>query len=104
MSTIEDEVNHAPTQENDALTGIESALTGILAPGSSLHPKFLAVLDGAFASLFVILILLAFLTSGNLHIFALIFIELCLWASVKWYVCLCRDWDNVTESLYNTGL
>ncbi|KAJ6599263.1 hypothetical protein DFH09DRAFT_871923, partial [Mycena vulgaris] len=58
----------------------------ILKPGSSLNPQFLFVLDLAFASLLFILLALAVLTSGNLHIFALIAIELALWASVKWYV------------------
>ncbi|KAJ6539141.1 hypothetical protein B0H19DRAFT_1269492 [Mycena capillaripes] len=58
----------------------------ILTPGSSLHPQFLFVLDIAFAALLFILLGLAVLTSGNLHIFALIAIELGLWASVKWFV------------------
>jgi len=58
----------------------------ILKPGSSLHPKFLLVLDIAFVALLLILLGLAFLTAGNLHIFALIGIELALWASVKWFV------------------
>jgi hypothetical protein len=58
----------------------------ILQPGSSLNPVFLNVLDGAFAALLLVFIMLAFLTSGNLHVFALMFIELALWASVKWYV------------------
>ncbi|KAJ7937254.1 hypothetical protein B0H13DRAFT_1699027 [Mycena leptocephala] len=58
----------------------------ILKPGSSLDPKFLFVLDSAFAALLFILLALAVLTAGNLHIFALIAIELALWASVKWFV------------------
>jgi hypothetical protein len=57
----------------------------ILKPGSSLDPKFLFVLDSAFVALLFILLALAVLTAGNLHIFALIAIELALWASVKWY-------------------
>ncbi|KAJ7507544.1 hypothetical protein B0H11DRAFT_1967607 [Mycena galericulata] len=63
-----------------------SFFSDILKPGSSLHPQFLFVLDLAFASLLCILVALAFLTSGNLHFFALIAIELGLWASVKWFV------------------
>ncbi|KAJ6510016.1 hypothetical protein C8R47DRAFT_1096428 [Mycena vitilis] len=58
----------------------------ILTPGSSLNPQFLLVLDLAFAGLLFILSALAVLTSGNLHIFGLIAIELGLWASVKWFV------------------
>ncbi|KAJ7667793.1 hypothetical protein DFH06DRAFT_1085435 [Mycena polygramma] len=58
----------------------------ILKPGSSLNPQFLLVLDLAFAGLLFILSALAVLTAGNLHIFALIAIELGLWASVKWFV------------------
>lgn len=56
----------------------------ILQPGSSLHPTFLLFVDGAFTVLLVVFLILIFLTSGNPHIFALIAIELCLWASVKW--------------------
>ena len=59
-------------------------LSTILKPGSSLHPTFLLVLDGAFAVLFFVLLWLAYLTNGNLHIFALTAIELALWGSVKW--------------------
>jgi hypothetical protein len=58
----------------------------ILEPGSSLDPTFLLVVDGAFASLFAVLVALAVLTRGNHHLVFLIFIELALWASVKWYV------------------
>ncbi|KAJ7117392.1 hypothetical protein C8R43DRAFT_902026 [Mycena crocata] len=63
----------------------ESFFADILKPGSSLNPQFLLLLDLAFAALLFILLSLAVLTSGNLHIFALIAIELALWASVKWY-------------------
>ncbi|KAJ7276188.1 hypothetical protein B0H12DRAFT_1227365 [Mycena haematopus] len=61
-------------------------LSDILKPGSSLQPRFLLVLDLAFVALLFILVALAFLTAGNFHIFALIAIELALWASVKWFV------------------
>lgn len=64
----------------------ESFVANILKPGSSLNPTFLAILDGAFVSLFVVLLALAFLSSGSIHVFALLGIELCLWASVKWCV------------------
>ncbi|EAU84594.1 hypothetical protein CC1G_00113 [Coprinopsis cinerea okayama7 len=74
--------SEVPTGENP----LESFFNNILKPGSSLQPTFLAIVDGAFAVLLVILLSLAFLTSGNPHIFALIFIELALWASVKWFV------------------
>ncbi|KAH9483043.1 V-type ATPase assembly factor PKR1 [Psilocybe cubensis] len=60
--------------------------SNILQPGSSLHPTFLLFVDGAFSVLLVVFLILIFLTSGNPHIFALIAIELCLWASVKWFV------------------
>ena len=56
----------------------------ILKPGSSLNPTFLLIVDGAFTFLLVVFITLAFLTAGNIHIFALMGIELALWASVKW--------------------
>ncbi|KAF8076186.1 hypothetical protein FPV67DRAFT_1664480 [Lyophyllum atratum] len=63
-----------------------SFFANILKPGSSLHPTFLAILDAVFAFLFLVFIALAFVTSGNPHIFALMVIELALWASVKWFV------------------
>jgi len=62
----------------------ESFFAAVLEPGSSLNPTFLAILDVAFACLFVVLLVLALLTSGNLHVFVLLGIELGLWASVKW--------------------
>ena len=79
--------NENPTstiESPDATSGLEAFFNNILTPGSSLQTTFLAIVDGTFASLFVILALLAFLTSGNIHIFALMLIELSLWASVKW--------------------
>lgn len=56
----------------------------ILQPGSSLNPAFLNILDGAFVALLLVFVMLAFVTSGNPHIFALMLVELGLWASVKW--------------------
>ncbi|KIM91002.1 hypothetical protein PILCRDRAFT_1228 [Piloderma croceum F 1598] len=64
----------------------ESFFSTILKPGSSLHPTFLLIVDGAFAFLLVVFIALAFMTAGNIHIFALMGIELALWASIKWFV------------------
>lgn len=64
-----------------------SSLFGpVLEPGSSFNPAFLLVVDGAFAFLFVVLVAMAVLTQGNVHLIVLTFIELALWASVKWYV------------------
>ncbi|KAF8192435.1 hypothetical protein BJ912DRAFT_261025 [Pholiota molesta] len=58
----------------------------ILKPGSSLHPTFLLIVDCAFLLLLLVFIALIFVTGGNLHVFALIAIELGLWGSVKWFV------------------
>lgn len=73
----------------------------ILEPGSSLNPKFLLVVDATFASLFFVLVVFAVLTQGNIHLIFLTFIELALWASVKWYVIprsgsrrLAADWNT----------
>ncbi|KAF8974774.1 hypothetical protein BDZ97DRAFT_1647461 [Flammula alnicola] len=63
-----------------------SFFSNILQPGSSLHPTFLLIVDCAFLILLLVFVTLAFLTRGNLHIFALIVIELGLWGSVKWFV------------------
>ncbi|EJD01214.1 uncharacterized protein FOMMEDRAFT_88480 [Fomitiporia mediterranea MF3/22] len=64
----------------------ESFFSNLLKPGSSLSPTFLLVLDGAFAILLTIFVILLFLLSGSMHIVVLIGVELCLWASVKWWV------------------
>lgn len=58
----------------------------ILESGSSFNPTFLLVVDGVFISLFVVLASFTVLTRGNIHLIFLTFIELALWASVKWYV------------------
>jgi uncharacterized membrane protein len=62
----------------------ESFFANILKPGSSLNPTFLLIVDGAFTFLLLVFMALAFMTAGNIHIFALMGIELALWASVKW--------------------
>lgn len=59
-------------------------LSNILTPGSSLNPTFQLILDVAFALLLLVLVGLAILTKGSFHVLALIAIEGCLWASVKW--------------------
>ena len=61
-----------------------SLFSNILTPGSSLHPTFLLAVDGAFGLLLLVFIGLAILTKGNFHVLALMCIEGCLWASVKW--------------------
>ena len=63
----------------------DNFISTILKPGSSLHPTFLFIVDAAFLCLLLVLVTLVFLTAQNPHIFALIFIEFCLWGSVKWY-------------------
>ncbi|TEB35455.1 hypothetical protein FA13DRAFT_1788093 [Coprinellus micaceus] len=85
-NTGEHEAVSTPGGEASDASSLDSFFSNILTPGSSLHPTFQIILDGAFAALFTILLTLAILTSGNPHIFALIIIELALWASVKWFV------------------
>jgi len=72
------------TQTNFNSEG-ESFFATLLNPGSSLHPTFLILLDGAFVALLSIFVILLCLTR-SLHIVVLMGIELALWASVKWYV------------------
>ncbi|PPQ95508.1 hypothetical protein CVT26_008536 [Gymnopilus dilepis] len=74
------------TNEATQADSLASFFSNILSPGSSLHPTFLLIVDCAFLLLLLLFITLAFVTSGNPHIFALMGIELCLWASVKWFV------------------
>lgn len=59
-------------------------ISTLLAPGSSLNPTFLLILDGSFALLLAVLLLLLWLSSMSLHVAALIAIEVGLWVSVKW--------------------
>ncbi|KAJ7095195.1 hypothetical protein B0H15DRAFT_828470 [Mycena belliarum] len=75
-----------------------SFFADVLKPGSSLQPQFILILDTAFVSLFCILILLVVLT-GSLHVYALIAIELALWASVKWFVNELRNTPIPTEDV-----
>ncbi|KAL0949599.1 hypothetical protein HGRIS_009646 [Hohenbuehelia grisea] len=65
---------------------LDSFFANILTPGSSTQPIFLLILDVIFALLLFVLISLAYITSGNVHMIALTAIELGLWASVKWFV------------------
>ena len=75
-------IQHKMTEDHsDAF----SFLSNILRPGSSLQPTFLIIVDCTFLLLLLIFITLALVTSGNLHVLILMAIELCLWASVKWY-------------------
>lgn len=67
----------APSSENDLFSNI-------LAPGSSLNPTFLLVVDGVLALLTLTLLSLIIATRGNVHLIALLFIELALWVSIKW--------------------
>ena len=59
-------------------------LSNILAPGSSLNPTFLLVVDVVLALLSLTLGSLAIITGGNVHLIALLFITLALWVSIKW--------------------
>ena len=59
-------------------------LSNILAPGSSLNPTFLLIVDVVLALLSFTLGSLAIVTGGNVHLIALLFITLALWVSIKW--------------------
>ncbi|KAI0829372.1 hypothetical protein BC628DRAFT_1417106 [Trametes gibbosa] len=72
-----------PNLTEDARGGF---FDNILAPGSSLDPTFLLIVDGALGLLLLVLFGLLVLTRGNIHLVFLIIIECCLWASVKWFV------------------
>lgn len=76
----------ADAKHEDEGSQSTSFFGSILEPGSSLNPRFLLVVDATFASLFFVLVVSAVLTQGNIHLVFLTFIELALWASVKWYV------------------
>jgi hypothetical protein len=71
-------VQHAPSDQDDFLSNL-------LAPGSSLNPTFLVVVDGVLALLALTLVSLVIATGGNVHLIALLVIELALWVSIKWW-------------------
>lgn len=64
----------------------DDIFTQLLTPGSSRYPFLIAVLNGAFAFLLCVFLGLLWITGGNFHIFVLIGIEGCLYASIQWYV------------------
>ncbi|KAG9015781.1 hypothetical protein FRB93_012346 [Tulasnella sp. JGI-2019a] len=59
-------------------------LDNILTPGSTRKPEWVLALNLAFAALFGVFLGLLWITGGNKHIWVMIGIEGCLWASVKW--------------------
>ncbi|CAE6486573.1 unnamed protein product [Rhizoctonia solani] len=75
-----------PETETDAGSAIPAIFSEILKPGSSRHPVFLMIVDGALALLLSVLLSLLYLTKGNVHVIALIGIEICLWGSIKWFL------------------
>lgn len=77
--------NPGASAEVDPASDEVSFFANILTPGSSFHPTFLLIADGAFVALFFILLSLLFLTR-SLHFAILIAVEGGLWLSVKWFV------------------
>lgn len=75
----------SPMSESSAAADSDF-LSNILAPGSSLNPTFLLVVDVVLALLSLTLGSLAIATGGNVHLIALLFIALALWVSIKWFV------------------
>ncbi|KAF8605516.1 hypothetical protein BDV93DRAFT_521811 [Ceratobasidium sp. AG-I] len=74
------------SEDTHADSGLPSVFAEILKPGSSRNPVFLLIVDGALALLLSVLLSLLYMTSGNVHIIALITIECCLWGSIKWFL------------------
>jgi hypothetical protein len=72
MDEPNDRDKDTSSQQNDFFANI-------LAPGSSLNPTFLLVVDGVLALLALTLLSLVVVTGGNVHLIALLFIELALW-------------------------
>jgi hypothetical protein len=72
------------SESPSAADGDSDFLSNILAPGSSLNPTFLLVVDVVLALLSLTLGSLAIVTGGNVHLIALLFIALALWVSIKW--------------------
>jgi hypothetical protein len=74
----------ADSERDSSQSSQNDFLSNILEPGSSLNPHFLLVVDGVLALLALTLLSLVIATGGNVHLIALLFIELALWVSIKW--------------------
>lgn len=83
-ASLGQDTNTEETTEPQPPTAVESFFSTILTPGSSLNPTFLLIVDLVLALLLGTFLVLAILTHGNIHVLALMGIELGLWASIKW--------------------
>ena len=101
MSSDTQIVSTEETTSKEMVDTSAGFVSQILTPGSSLHPTFLLILDGAFATLLCVFLALLFLTRGSVHIMVLIGIEGCLWASIKWCV-VCWS-DGVLDAEHAEG-
>lgn len=87
ISSVQD-TDTGEAAEAQPATAVESIITSILTPGSSLNPTFLLIVDLVLALLLGTFLVLAILTRGNIHVLVLMGIELGLWASIKWSLIL----------------
>ncbi|KAG8930572.1 hypothetical protein FRC03_003099 [Tulasnella sp. 419] len=79
------ETNNADT----SAPPLDDFVSSLLTPGSTRHKFWIAALDAAFAFLLIVFLWQLYLTwgtSNRKHVLALIGIEGCLWASIKWFV------------------
>lgn len=62
----------------------DAVIDSILQPG--LNPRLRAIMNQTFYALFAVLGLLLILTSGNLHVVALLTLAIALFYSIDWFL------------------
>ncbi|KAI8588736.1 ER protein Pkr1-domain-containing protein, partial [Geranomyces variabilis] len=61
---------------------LQEIWASIFTPG--VNPRVQSAMNMSFAGLFVSLAMLAVVTGGNIHVFGLMGVAVCLFASVQW--------------------
>ncbi|KAJ3144650.1 SMK killer toxin resistance protein [Geranomyces variabilis] len=74
----------APSQPAEPTSILQEIWASIFTPG--VNPRVQSAMNLSFAGLFVSLAMLAVVTRGNIHVFGLMGVAVCLFASVQWFV------------------
>ncbi|KAJ3170563.1 SMK killer toxin resistance protein [Geranomyces variabilis] len=74
----------APSQPAEPTSILQEIWASIFTPG--VNPRVQSAMNMSFAGLFVSLAMLAVVTGGNIHVFGLMGVAVCLFASVQWFV------------------
>lgn len=61
--------------------------------------QLLKAMDISFLALILTLIGLAFITSANPHVIALILVAICLWLSIRWFVAELSRYNQINKPI-----